>query len=174
MFKVRGPERGTSHMTADATAPPEEAAEYLKEAADEIVAYVRRRVALLAEDIFSTKDIQPEWLDIPEWTAEGSDECAGLYVRPMTGLERDTYEESLVRGRGKNREMNVRNARAKLVVLVAVNEDGEPVFTKGDVQRLGAKSSAALNRIFELSTKQSGMSEDDIEELTEDFADDPS
>ena len=60
------------------------------------------------------------------------------------------------------------------MVLVAVNEDGESIFTKGDVQRLGAKSSAALNRIFELATKQSGMSDEDIEELTEDFDSDPS
>lgn len=152
----------------------EEAADYLKEAVEDIVTDVRRRVALIAEDIFSADDLTPEWLDIPEWTPEGSDESAGLYVRPMTGLERDTYEESLVRGKGANREMNVRNARAKLVVLVAVNEDGEPVFTKSDVQRLGTKSSAALNRIFELATKQSGMSNEDIEELTEDFDDDPS
>lgn len=136
-------------------------------AADAIVAEVNRRVALIATDIFAVSDLEPEWLDIPEWNG-------GLFVRPMTGLERDNYEQSLVRGKGANREMNIANARAKLVVMVAVNEAGDSVFTKGDVKRLGEKSSAALNRIFELATKQSGMSEQDIEELTEDFDDDPS
>ncbi len=141
--------------------------EYLRDAADTIVAEVNRRVALIASDIFAVSDLEPEWLDIPEWNG-------GLFVRPMTGLERDNYEQSLVRGKGANREMNIANARAKLVVMVAVNEAGESVFTKGDVKRLGEKSSAALNRIFELATKQSGMSEQDIEELTEDFDSDPS
>ncbi|KKN54439.1 hypothetical protein LCGC14_0592370 [marine sediment metagenome] len=145
----------------------EDTPEYLKEAADEVVAEVNRRVALVATDIFSAVDLTPEWIDIPQW--EG-----GLFVRPMTGLERDTYEQSLVRGKGSNREFNIANARAKLVVLVAVDEDGKAIFTKGDVKRLGAKSSAALNLIFELATKQSGMSEADIEELTEDFDEDPS
>ncbi len=141
--------------------------EYLREDADTIVAEVNRRVALIASDIFAVSDLEPEWLEIPEWNG-------GLFVRPMTGLERDNYEQSLVRGKGANREMNIANARAKLVVMVAVNEAGESVFTKGDVKRLGEKSSAALNRIFELATKQSGMSEQDIEELTEDFDSDPS
>ena len=160
-------------MTTDAAETPE-TPEYLKDAVEGVVADVKRRIALLAEDIFTAPDLEPEWLEIPEWTPAGSPDVAGVYVKPMTGLERDTYEESLVRGKGPNREVNVRNARAKLVVLVTVNEDGEPLFTKGDVQRLGAKSAAALNHIFDLSSQQSGMSSADIEELTEDFDDDPS
>ena len=144
-----------------------EVAEAVEAAATEIVAEVNRRVALVAADVFAADDLTPEWIDIPQWDG-------GLFVRPMTGLERDTYEQSLVKGKGPNREFNIANARAKLVVLVAVDENDKPIFTKGDVKRLGEKSSAALNLIFELATKQSGMSEADIEELTEDFVDDPS
>lgn len=144
-----------------------EASEEMVAAVDDVVEAVNRKVALIATDIFAVPDLEPEWLDIPEWGG-------GLFVRPMTGLERDNYEQSLVRGKGPNREVNIANARAKLVVMVSVDSDGNDIFTKGDVKRLGNKSSAALNRIFELATKQSGMSEADIEELTEDFDDDPS
>jgi hypothetical protein len=39
------------------------------------------------------------------------------------------------------------------------------MFTAGDLEILGSKSAAALDRIFTVSRKLSGLTEEDIEEL---------
>jgi Pyruvate/2-oxoacid:ferredoxin oxidoreductase delta subunit len=61
-------------------------------------------------------------------------------VRGLTGKQRDDYETSITVGRGKNQEINTKNARAKLVVLCVVDEAGQQLFTSADVIALGQKS----------------------------------
>ena len=90
-------------------------------------------------------------------------------VRGLTGKERDRYEESITIGKGKDKDINARNARAKLVVMCVVDEQGNRVFSDADVAWLGEKSAVALERIFDVARKLSGLSDTDVKELTEDF-----
>ena len=69
------------------------------------------KVAFLSRDaILKVQDIETRELEIPEWGGS-------VLVRGMTGHERDRYENSLYKQRGKDRQLNTQNARAKLVVL---------------------------------------------------------
>jgi len=122
-------------------------------------------MALLSRDaILAADDREYEVVPCPEWGGE-------VRLRSLTGAERDAYEQSLVQTRGKSREMNLRNARAKLVALCAVDENGKRLFTDADVNALGKKNAKPLDRLFDVARRLSGLSEDDVDRLTEDFDD---
>lgn len=98
----------------------------------------------------------------PEW---GGD----VRLKSISGTKRDAYEASLIDERGASRKMNLRNARAKLIILTACDETGRPLFTTEDLRALGAKNAAPLDRLFDAARKLTGMSDDDVEKLTENF-----
>ncbi len=115
---------------------------------------------LLTRDaILAAQDIQTEEVDVPEWGGS-------VLVRGMTGAERDAFEESVLTGRGKKRDVNLKNFRARLIVKSVVDKKGDRLFTMADIDALGAKSAAALGRCFDVATRLSGMSDEDVEELT--------
>lgn len=119
--------------------------------------------ALLGKDaIFAADDIKSERVPVPEWGGE-------VMVRGLTGRQRDAWEASMTVRRGKKLEQDMRDFRARLVVQCVVDETGELVFHGGDVDALSGKSGAALDRIYDTAARLSGISGDDVEELTRDF-----
>jgi hypothetical protein len=131
-------------------------------------------MALLSKDqIWQADDIRVEDVPVPEWSPPG--EVGHVRLRGLMGSERDKFEAgSLKRGKGGQREVEIRNLRARLVAACAINEDGGPMFSAGDVLHLSQKSAAALDRLFKVAQRLSGLSDDDVEELVEDFDDGPS
>lgn len=121
---------------------------------------------LSKEAIFAADDHKYEVVPVPEWGGE-------VRMRSLTGTERDAYEDSLTQQVGNKQVVNARNARAKLVALSAINEDGSPLFDKADVLKLGGKNSAALQRLFDVACKLSGFSDEDVKELEEGFGGGP-
>jgi hypothetical protein len=119
---------------------------------------------LSSEEILGTEDIVEELVEVPEWKGT-------VRVRALTGRERDAYEASLFEQRGKNTRANLQNARAKLVVLSVVNADGARKFTEAQIPQLGAKSAAALDRIWKKARDLAGMSDEDVKEMTLGFDD---
>jgi len=118
--------------------------------------------AILAADDLKTEDV-----DVLEWGGT-------VRVRAFSGRERDAFEASLVRGDGKDRKVDLTNMRARLVALTVVDESGQKVFTHDDVDLLGAKSGAALDRVFSVAQKLNGLSGADVEELTKNSSGAPS
>lgn len=114
---------------------------------------------LLTRDaILQAQDLPTEDVEVPEWGGT-------VRVRALTGAERDAFEQSVVEMRGKSTRMNLKNIRAKLVALTVVDEDGKRVFSDEDAELLGRKSAAALNRVFEVAQRLSGLRPEDVEEL---------
>lgn len=117
---------------------------------------------LTRDQILRAVDIKTEPCEVPEWGGR-------VLVRGLSGTERDQYELSIIVGKGNNRDVNMRNARAKLVVLTCVDPAGQRLFSEEDVRALGKKSALALQRVFDLARKLSGLSDTDLDELTENF-----
>lgn len=115
---------------------------------------------LSKKDILEIADIKKQLVPVPEWGGE-------VYVKGLTGAERDKFESELVTIRGKEQVVNMANARAKLAAMSICDENGKRLFGESDVQALSQKSGAALQRIFAVAQKLSGLSDDDVEELTE-------
>jgi hypothetical protein len=117
-------------------------------------------VALLSkEQILGADDRRYEDVSVPEWDGE-------VRVRSLSGLERDRWEASMLRQVGNTQKTDYANARAKLVAASAVDEAGNLMFPDAkDVVALGKKSSAALDRVFAVCKRLSGVSDEDIEDL---------
>jgi len=117
-------------------------------------------MALLNRDaILAADDLPRELVSVPEWGGE-------VYVRCMTGEERDAWEASVVdtSGAGKAKP-KLENLRAKLVARTVVDEDGNRLFSDLDVAVLGRKSAAAMDRLYTVAAKLSKISKSDEEEL---------
>ena len=88
-----------------------------------------------------------------------------IIIQGMGGQARDGWEKSLIVGRGKRREVNTENVRAKLVTLCAINPDGSLAMDESDAVWLGQMRVDVLNRLFEVSQRLSGVRDQDIDEL---------
>jgi len=123
---------------------------------------------LLGRDaIFAADDRVFEIVEVPEWGGS-------VRVKALTGTERDAYEETLLTGTGKQTKVTMANARAKLCARAIVDENGERLFSDKDVTRLGQKSAAALDRVYEVATRLAKVSKEDIEDLKGNSDSDPS
>lgn len=119
--------------------------------------------------ILGADDRRTESVYVPEW---GGD----VTVRGLTGVERDAYEAGIASPRPDGRQhINLRNLRARLVALACIDpETGDRLFRDDDVEALGARSATALERVFVVARRLSGLSDDDIEGMAEGFGDAPS
>jgi hypothetical protein len=126
---------------------------------------------LTRDQIRDADDRQIEAVEVPEWGGM-------LYVRGLSGVDRDSFEMTMIQTRGRKSEVNLRNLRAKLVVRTAVDsEDPEvakPLFELKDVEWLGRKSAAALQRVYAVAQRLSGLSAEDVEELTTELGEEQS
>lgn len=109
-----------------------------------------------ADDILNFDDQAIEKLVVPEW---GNVE---LYIRTMTGVERDTWEMYAAKAMERKGAVNI---RAKLACLCLCDETGKRIFADGQVDHLGKKSSKALDRIYSAALKLNKLSDDEIEAL---------
>lgn len=92
----------------------------------------------LSDDILAEDDIEVEAVDIPEWHRK-------LWMRGLTGEERDAYEASRrqVRNMGTPQQELILvndNMRANLIVKCLVDENRERIFT--DRQALPVRRTA--------------------------------
>ena len=111
------------------------------------------------EAILSISDLVVEEMFIPEWNVR-------VRIKGLTAKERDAYEQSLTVGKGANQSLNMQNARARLAVMTMVGADNQPLFSRSDVEALGRKSAIALERIFDRARRLSGLTNEDMDELT--------
>lgn len=114
---------------------------------------------LTRDQILQVPDLVTEEVSVPEWGGT-------VLVKTLTGAERDRLEATIVSMNGKKTTTNLKNLRAKMCVASCVDEEGKPLFTEKDVEALGNKSAAALQRVFEVGMRLSGLSEEDVDELT--------
>ena len=114
--------------------------------------------------ILAAQDLSTEVVEVPEWGGS-------VMVRAMTGRQRDVFESVIYKVKGKDVQLNIANVRAELVSRTVVDEGGTLLFSPEDVAALGDKSAAALDRIYAVAQRLSGITKNDIAELTENFTD---
>jgi hypothetical protein len=110
------------------------------------------------DDILAVSDLETEVVDVPEWGGK-------VTVRGLTGDERDSYEQSIVVMKGNQVFPKSQGARARLVALSVVDAEGKRMFSDSDVHALGRKSAGALQRIYDVARRLSGLTEGEVEEL---------
>lgn len=121
---------------------------------------------LTRDQILEAEDFEFEDVEVPAWGGT-------VRVRALSGAERDHFEGSIVEQRGKKTRFNMANLRARLVALAVIDDKGKRLFSNKDVEALGKKNANALNSVFEVAQRLAGLKDEDLEELTENFPDDP-
>jgi hypothetical protein len=126
------------------------------------------RVVLSRDAILRADDIVTEWVSVREWAPPGATnpEAYGVYVRGMTAGERDALESSMLTNKGQPNTERLAQFRSRLLILSVVDEAGRKVFQAGDVRAVSQKSMAAVERVLDVARRLSGMTEEDVEELT--------
>lgn len=122
------------------------------------------KVLTSAADILAIDDIPTKLVDVPEWKAQ-------VWLKGMSGTERDDFEESITRMRtvGRRQESTVlmHNFRAKFVARCLI--DGpttrKRLFADSEIGKLGSRSAAAIEKLFTEAQQLSGLSDEDVEEL---------
>lgn len=87
-----------------------------------------------------------------------------VYVAPMTGSERDEWEQAIARDRQQNDGL-IRNMRAITVAVGAKDQQGQRMFSLRDVPALGRLPFAPLDRVASAVLKQGKMTEADAEDV---------
>lgn len=92
-----------------------------------------------------------------------------VFVRQMTGRERDRFEQSLIKENKSvegGYEKSLEDFRAKLAVCTVCNETGTLVLNANDFATLSQNMSAArLEKIINVAQKINKISEEDKESL---------
>ena len=110
---------------------------------------------LTKEQILKKQDLPVETVYIKEWDGE-------VRVRGLTGKERDDFERIVF----SDQETGWINFRAKLIALTVIDDKGELLFSSSDIQELGKKSGNALDKIFAVAQRLSGLRKEDVDEIT--------
>ena len=114
---------------------------------------------LSKDEILGMDDIPTEEVTVPEWKHRK------VLVCGLTAAGKNAYEASLVEIKGTSRKVRLDNATAKLLVRTVVNRQRQPLFTESDIERLGTKSAAALERLAAVAMRLSAMRQEDVEAL---------
>lgn len=111
---------------------------------------------LSKSDILTSADLAREAVNVPEWGGT-------VYVRVLTAKERDAWELTFT-PTVKGAPVVLENVRARLVVLTAVDAEGRRLFEDGDVEALGGKNAAAVDRLFVVAQRLNGLTVTEIED----------
>lgn len=102
--------------------------------------------------IFAAQDVKSEVVPVPEWGGS-------VTVQELSGNQRVRWENT-VNALGKDPGIRILSA---LVVCSVVDESGDPIFTADDVEALGKKSAVALERVYNVATRLSGLRTSDVD-----------
>lgn len=92
------------------------------------------------EQILSADDLQIEEMEIPEWGGT-------IYIRVMTGTERNLFVQDIYTSEDKEDEVDL-SIRFKLCAATIVNSKGERLFSESEIETLSNKSFIVLDRIY--------------------------
>jgi hypothetical protein len=106
-------------------------------------------MTLTREELLAPREMPREKIDVPE--LGGS-----VYVRALSGLERDAFEADVFYSREKG-AAGLRNMRARLAVRCLCDERGTLLMTPEDADALGRQHSHAIDVMFQTAQRLNGI-----------------
>lgn len=121
---------------------------------------------LTRDEILAIEDLPIERVDVPEWKG-------AVYMRTLSGKQRDEFTQ-LATDRRAAKRFDIRGLKVRLVSMALCGKDGKLLFAGNDDEtKLNAKAGAAIDRLFQIAQRLSGLSDDELEEMTADFVEGP-
>ncbi|MGH3097868.1 MAG: phage tail assembly chaperone [Streptosporangiales bacterium] len=107
----------------------------------------------LRDSILAVDDLESVEEKVPEWDG------VSVWIKPVSAAEWDEWRTSLTPvDQNGNTHPQMGNMRARLLVYCLYDEQGNKIFKRQDANALGQKSSAVLERLFNIAT--TGIGED--------------
>ncbi len=116
---------------------------------------------LSAEDILGVDDKRIKEVEVPEWGGS-------IFIRTFAGFERDLFTKSILDKKTGN-PTELGNFRAKTLALGICDQGGNRIFTNSQIEALGKKNSAVIERLFMEINKLNGLTPEEVVEITENF-----
>ncbi|GGV80494.1 hypothetical protein [Streptomyces thermoviolaceus] len=116
---------------------------------------------LSAEQILDADDLPWEDVEVPEWGGT-------VRVRGMSGTDRDRFEAAMLSKDMKSvsKDTALERYRARLAAACLVDDTGKRLFrSDAEIKRLGEKSAQALQRVVDVASRLSGLTQEDQDEL---------
>lgn len=117
-------------------------------------------MALDRKSILAVDDVRREKFHVPEWRGD-------VYLRVLTGTDRDRFEESYA-------DQKMKAFRIRFLLMALCDESGERLFGDEEADVLGKKSSVVINRLFEAGWKLNAFTQEAVDALGEDSESGPS
>jgi len=106
---------------------------------------------LTKADIFAANDRKTEDVAVPEWGG-------GVRCRSLTCKEHREFAARI------ENEKDDAIIAANLVVVCAIDDKGEPIFTAADIPQLVEKSASAVKRVAQAAMKLNALNKDAAED----------
>lgn len=106
----------------------------------------------LREKILATRTARIEPVEIPEWGET-------VYVRVMSGRERDNYEREQWELSKNGAEFD--NFRCRLLVKCLCDPTGKRLFEDADAEALGQQPADIIRRLFDRAAQINGLADTD-------------
>ena len=123
-------------------------------------------MALSKDAILGAEDSKTVTVEVPEWRDPVTGDCK-VRIRGLDGEGLDAYQASIrqfrprLDGKGMELVLVQDNTHAVLLVKCLVDEHGERIFTDADASALGKKNGKVLDRLFDIASDLSGLSEEE-------------
>lgn len=120
-------------------------------------------VQLSKQGILQANDIPIECVDMRPFGWPGH-----VHVCGLSAAGRDAWETSLFTFDSKNprkTKPNLHNTRAKLLQRCLCNEQRVLLFEEEEIEALGRKSGRALDHLYDVAKRLSGIGDEDVKEL---------
>ena len=105
-------------------------------------------------------DRRRERVPLPEF---GDD--AACWVYGWTAGERTAWEKEFQKPNGKPDKVRQNEIRERLVVRCVRDDNGQPIFSDGDLEAIRQQDAAVIERVVNAALRVTGVTEGDIEEL---------
>jgi len=96
-------------------------------------------------------------------------EAGEVRIRNLTEAEKSDFEAGTLKDDGKLNLAHVRAQRRKLIVLVLVDNKGEPLLKPGDEAQLRHLDAAVTSAIWKAATEHCGFTGEEMAELEKNF-----
>ena len=107
--------------------------------------------------ILNAHDLKTEDVPVPEWMAGGT-----VRVRGLSAAERVKIAQRSMNADGQVDNQQALDLLVLIPVLCCVDEAGQPLFGEQDIEALGQKDGAPLQRIMETALRLSQIDVDDL------------
>lgn len=121
---------------------------------------------LTKEQILGADDLEREEVEVSQWGGS-------VLVQGLTAKQRGILMDRLIDQRGNGRKLRLADIQVLTCALSIVDADGARMFSDMELSKLASKSSAALQAVFEVAQRLSGLSDEQVEELAKNSEETP-